>query len=248
MKEIGTRLGLFLFEKGLLEYKYIDCFRYFIEICFSEYLSVIFLVLISIFMDRLEESLIYLAVFVPLRQFLPGYHCSTIIQCNVLSNLLHLLSILSDAVIVTSMCHIITIGVMTVFLIKEKKEKLLSEISEGGIELFGATPPESNTLRTLNYGDVYTSKPFSGSGWRFSNLQFKPASGTGKYLRWSSYVDSGRVGNYNEGYATKYGGSEQGTSVKAGATIWNSEDGLGQIYYTYNPIAGTYYVVANVNP
>lgn len=132
--------------------------------------------------------------------------------------------------------------------VSEAKEKLLSEINEGGIELFGATPPESNTLRTLNYGDVYTSKPFSGSGWRFSNLQFKPASGTGKYLRWSSYVDSGRVGNYNEGYATKYGGSEQGTSVKAGATIWNSEDGLGQIYYTYNPIAGTYYVVANVNP
>lgn len=131
--------------------------------------------------------------------------------------------------------------------VAEAKEILLSQMNDEGIEPIGDAPPSNSKVRVLAYGDTYTSSPFSGTGWRFSNLQFKPASGTGNYLRWSSYVDSGRVGNYNEGYATKYGGSTQGTSVKAGQTIWNSEEGLGQIYYTYNPIAGTYYVVKNVN-
>lgn len=127
-----------------------------------------------------------------------------------------------------------------------KKEMKASRSS--GISTYGANPPGTDTLLVLKYGADYTSEPFSASGWRFGGKQFKAASGSGgDYLRWTSYVDGGRVGNYNEAYATKNSGTIQGTALEAGVSVWNSEGNLGQIYYTYNPLAGTYYNVANVN-
>lgn len=115
-------------------------------------------------------------------------------------------------------------------------------------QTYGATPPGTDTIYVLDYGSEYNSNPFSGNGWRFSGKQFKAKSGTGgDYLRWTSYIDSGRVGNYNEAYATKNSGTIQGTALEIGVPIWNSEGNLGQIYYTYNPLAGTYYNVANIN-
>lgn len=130
--------------------------------------------------------------------------------------------------------------------VKEAKAEILDTFENGKMTR-GVNPPASNTLRTLAYGDIYTSSPFSGSGWRFSGMQFKASSGSGDYLKWSSYIDGGRVGNYNEAYATKNSGTLQGTAINAGQSIWNSEGSLGQIYYTYNPVAGTYYQVGNVN-
>lgn len=121
---------------------------------------------------------------------------------------------------------------------KEKKDK---------ISLYGAYPPDpdkSNTLLVLKANAKYESSDFSGSGWRFSGKRFLPESGTGDYLRWTSYIDGGRVGNYNEAYATK-NGKEQGTIVNAGQSVYVNRNGSAQIYYTYNPISGTKYLVEN---
>ena len=38
------------------------------------------------------------------------------------------------------------------------------------------------------------SKTFSGSGWRFSGYQFVADPNTGYYLKWTTYIDDGRVG------------------------------------------------------
>lgn len=123
------------------------------------------------------------------------------------------------------------------------------EISEkkDEISLFGAYPPDpdkSNTLVVLESNSSYTSNEFTGSGWRFSGKRFLPASGTGDFLRWTSYVDGGRVGNYNEAYATK-NGNLQGTAINAGQSRYVNKNGSAQIYYTYNPLPKTYYVVEN---
>lgn len=123
MKKIGTRFGLFLFDKGLLEYEYIDYARYFVEICFSEYLPVICLMIISIYLDRLLETLVYLFLFIPLRQALPGYHCSTILRCNLLSNTLHMVTIFSDIVKVNDAFHILIFIVVSGLLLKSHKIK-----------------------------------------------------------------------------------------------------------------------------
>lgn len=115
------------------------------------------------------------------------------------------------------------------------------------ISLYGAYPPDPdkpNTLVVLDGGSSYTSNEFTGTGWRFSGKRFLPASGTGDFLRWTSYVDGGRVGNYNEAYATK-NGNLQGTAINAGQSLYVNRNGSAQIYYTYNPLPKTYYVVEN---
>ena len=46
----------------------------------------------------------------------------------------------------------------------------------------------------LSAGQIYISKTFSGSGWRFSGYQFVADPNTGYYLKWTTYIDDGRVG------------------------------------------------------
>lgn len=112
---------------------------------------------------------------------------------------------------------------------------------------YGATSPTADRLRQLPYGSRYVSSIFTGNGWRFADVQWKagPNSG-GEYLKWSSLVDGGRVGSYGEAYAT-YTGSLQGTAINVNTWVWNTEYGQGQIYYTFNPISGTQYVVENID-
>lgn len=74
---------------------------------------------------------------------------------------------------------------------------------------------------------------------------FKASSGSGTYLRWTSYKDAGRVGNYSEAVGTK-NGSLQGTVIGKNQTQYVSRGGSGMIYYTYSPIQGTYYYVVNI--
>ncbi|MCH3324937.1 hypothetical protein LC971_12260, partial [Enterococcus faecium] len=83
---------------------------------------------------------------------------------------------------------------------------------------------------------------------RFKTLQ---QNRTGNFLRWKSYIDDGRVGNVNQANATK-SGSIQGMALYAREGFkYFAPNGPGWtmnigIYYTYNPVAGTYYVVQNI--
>ncbi len=43
-------------------------------------------------------------------------------------------------------------------------------------------------------GQVYISKKFSGTGWRIGGYKFK-AGGNGTWLKWSTFIDDGRVGD-----------------------------------------------------
>lgn len=128
-----------------------------------------------------------------------------------------------------------------------KKDYLSAREDDTNIVPYGAAPPASNRVRELEYGKKYYSAYFTGKGWRFSDVQWKAAPGTGDYLEWSSLVDSGRVGSYGEAYATYKDGLLLGTVINEGTYVWNSEGGQGQVYFTFNPISGTQYYVENVD-
>ncbi|HAQ6378311.1 TPA: hypothetical protein IX819_001923 [Enterococcus faecium] len=133
-------------------------------------------------------------------------------------------------------------------------EKFKNDIETTPIMPRGAFPPDVGTsghLLVLAGGGSYKSQPFSGAGWRFGGMGVKPADGTGNFLRWKSYIDDGRVGNVNQANATK-SGSIQGMALYAREGFkYFAPNGPGWtmnigIYYTYNPAAGTYYVVQNI--
>ena len=129
--------------------------------------------------------------------------------------------------------------------VKEARELLFKErISEGNqISPKGSSIPTSTI--TLASGASYTSSGFSGSGWRFSGYKFIASSGTGYYLLWCSIGDDGRVGNMTEAYST-LNGTIAGDCIYNGSYTYISKATLSQIYYTYNPISGTYYYVGNI--
>lgn len=96
----------------------------------------------------------------------------------------------------------------------------------------------------LSAGQIYISKAFSGSGWRFSGYQFVADPNTGYYLKWTTYIDDGRVGSAPYANDTLRG-QTHGIEIYKGQPKYISYGPNGQIYYTYNPINGTYYRVEN---
>lgn len=106
-----------------------------------------------------------------------------------------------------------------------------------------ATPPGYSVK--LKNRDSYSSAAFSARGWRFAERYYYPESGTGAYLRWETFRDSGVVGGitaarntYNYGANGNYYGSAifpEGYSYIEGLTT----------YYTYNPIPNTWFRVSN---
>lgn len=96
----------------------------------------------------------------------------------------------------------------------------------------------------LSAGQIYISKAFSGSGWRFSGYQFVADPNTGYYLKWTTYIDDGRVGSASYANDTLRG-QTHGIEIYKGQPKYITYGPNGQIYYTYNPINGTYYRVEN---
>jgi hypothetical protein len=124
--------------------------------------------------------------------------------------------------------------------VEEAKENLENKDS---LETRGTSVPTQ--IMTLGAGVVYVSNTFSGSGWRFSGYQFLAEASTGYYLKWTTYVDDGRVGNTSQAITTLRGYGIQGIALYANASQWLNFGPNGQVYYTYNPINGTYYRVEN---
>lgn len=125
--------------------------------------------------------------------------------------------------------------------VEEAKKIMSGEKNYVTFSTRAASP--STSVYYLKANGVYKSDTFSGTGWRFSNYYFLPMVGTGDALLWTSFNDSGRVGNFSQAYDTLHGtlsGMELPANVAKYCTTPN-----GQQYYTYNPLSGTYYIVSN---
>lgn len=142
--------------------------------------------------------------------------------------------------------------------VEEAKEEVVEELLDADKHDNLSIQPRRITPTTERYrldkGALYVSDCFQAKGWRFSGYQFYPESGTGSYLRWRVFFDSGVVGTFYDGLNCNqhrpYGGRaiypEEGY-------VWIDTGGSGDcnktlIYFTYNPIPGNYYTVANREP
>lgn len=59
------------------------CYKYGIEIALSSILNIVLILSIGTVTGRFIESVIFLAVFIPIRQFSGGYHADTYFRCNM---------------------------------------------------------------------------------------------------------------------------------------------------------------------
>ena len=117
-----------------------------------------------------------------------------------------------------------------------KSEAFKYNVGIPKISTYGSTIPTKPL--TLGDGSSYKSSKFSASGWRYSELKFKPADGTGKWLLWTSCGDSAKVGTLWQAMIQTGTTLQPGTPTYVDATDW-------LMYYTYDPVKNSYYVVEN---
>lgn len=105
-------------------------------------------------------------------------------------------------------------------------------------------------VKILYAGEKYLSKTFNGSGWRFAGYVFLPSQNpyTGYYLKWMSLADDGRIGTPTDAQMTATYGGIRGRTLTEGVAQWYDGFGGRSTYWTYNPQAGTQYMVSNVEP
>jgi hypothetical protein len=107
---------------------------------------------------------------------------------------------------------------------------------------------------SLHWGSSYRSGGFGGSGWIFAGYRFVNNEadlhlGTGQTWAqvWSTYGDSGNVGDMGDAYTTYNTRSSAGVPVYPGSrqNIWPTDGSIYLTFMTYNPISGSGYVVEN---
>lgn len=125
--------------------------------------------------------------------------------------------------------------------VEEAKQIMNGERSYVSVTPRMGTVPTS--LKIIYANTEYLSDEFSGAGWRFSNYRFIPEASTGEYLRWCSIGDGGRVGDVVAASNT-LDGTVSGMELPVGVYKYFRSDNV-QIYYTYNPLQGTRYLVDN---
>lgn len=76
------------------EQKYLDFYRYGLEITISTILNFVLVLLIGIVTQHLIESVVFLFTFILLRVFSGGYHANTYFRCNLLMCCSFLVSVL----------------------------------------------------------------------------------------------------------------------------------------------------------
>lgn len=112
------------------------------------------------------------------------------------------------------------------------------------ISTYGTTIP-TQTKRLILNAKPYTSNFFSGKGWRIGGYKFLPQSGTGQWLLWTSYNDSGNAGTADHCRTATTTGQASGRALDEGRpTYVGYTDWM--MYYTYNPVPGSYYTVQNI--
>ena len=69
-------------------------YKYGIEITLSSILNILVILTVSLIFNAMPEGLIFLAVFVPTRQFAGGFHADSYLKCNIVFGISYLITLL----------------------------------------------------------------------------------------------------------------------------------------------------------
>ncbi len=78
------KLSQYLCKKEKIQYDEIGIYAYGFEIFISDMMCVLNIILFGILFSRLLESILFLVIFVALRNFCGGYHANTHFVCNII--------------------------------------------------------------------------------------------------------------------------------------------------------------------
>lgn len=127
LEKLGIQLGICLSKNNYIQEDDIDAVRYWFEVVINEYILLLINIWIGFILDKGIETIVYLSVFVFLRKNIRGYHCKTMLNCNIVSFLLYFIALfLSNKIY--NYFWILLIWSNTYILSQYKKSKNAREI------------------------------------------------------------------------------------------------------------------------
>ncbi len=86
-------------ENDIIEKKDIDIYSYGLELLLNNIITVLLLFLIGFFLGAVGSTIIFTGIFISLKRYTGGFHCSTYGKCLVLTFLVYLLVVVPSMIL-----------------------------------------------------------------------------------------------------------------------------------------------------
>ena len=157
----------FLIRERSISEENAEIYQYGVEITLSSIFNIVLIMLVSIFAKSILSGMIFLILFITLRQFSGGYHATTYFRCNTIFLLTYIFVLLMSRYVVISFwanCIFVLLGIIVLLLFapvpnvhkpitgdackKHKRNAIISYVLFSLIELllFEAVPYYSRVL------------------------------------------------------------------------------------------------------
>lgn len=114
---ISKKLASYLSRKNIIDKNKKEIYQYGYEVLISGLIGFAIVIILGILMNRFIESLLFLGVFVPVRQLTGGYHADSYLKCNIVFTVVFLVVMLVTEAMVSTISIIYMIILTAVFML-----------------------------------------------------------------------------------------------------------------------------------
>ena len=130
---IAENIAAFFVSKGIIPKQKQDVLRYGFELIISTLVGILVILAAGAITGKFWYSVLFMAVFIPLRQYTGGYHADTYLQCNIKFIMTFLILLFVFSIIpaemyvnVNCICTVLSLLIVILFAPIDNKNKRLS--------------------------------------------------------------------------------------------------------------------------
>lgn len=133
LQNISRELSTLLAARKIISIENIDAYAYGLELFFFKFIFYILVLILSLLSNTFFVSMLFVLIYLGLRQYSGGYHCKTSEMCMVVSLLIYLILIcmylfcIDEIAIVLEIFSILSCIVISIFAPVENKNKILDK-------------------------------------------------------------------------------------------------------------------------
>lgn len=94
IRKFASKVGRRWIRNGLISSEYYECYVYGIELIVSQIVGISIILLLGVITDTYLNAVVFLVVFILIRQYTGGYHAGNYLSCNIYFSLSYIINIL----------------------------------------------------------------------------------------------------------------------------------------------------------
>ncbi len=114
---ISAKLASYLCKKNIIDANRKEIYQYGYEVLISGLTGFAIVMILGIIMKSFVESVLFLGVFVPIRQLTGGYHADSYLKCNIVFTVVFLIVLLVTEVMLSTILFIYMFILTGVFIL-----------------------------------------------------------------------------------------------------------------------------------